>query len=121
MQRIAISRTAKSTRDLSTTIFKAVNGNPALKKAFPLAVEPKVTMEGNVSFYFPVPPNMVAGLTLDPALKDKLEAVAQKGGTLGDYLEADGVAVILLQSKYVALSGNKPGWVLTYSPKELKA
>lgn len=121
MKRIALQQTAKSQRDLSASILKAVLGNAALKKAFPLPVEPKVTLEGNVSFYFSIPPDKVSGLTLDPALKDSLEAVAQKGGTLGQYLEADGVAVILLQSRFVSLSGGKPGWVLTYSPKELKA
>lgn len=118
MKRISIKKTAKSSRDLSKDIFKLVGSNPAIKKAFPLPVDPRVTMEGNLSLYFSVPSEKLDGLTLDAKLKDQLEAVAQKGGTLGDYLEADGTSLILLQSRFVSLSGSKPGWVITYSPRE---
>lgn len=118
MNRISLKRTAKSQRDLSKDIFKLVGSNPAIKKAFPLPVDPRVTMEGNLSFYFEIPAGKLEGLTLDAKLKNRLEAVAQKGGVLGDYLEAEGTSLILLQSRHVPLSGGKPGWVLTYSPRE---
>lgn len=118
MNRIPLKRTAKSQRDLSKGIFKLVGANQAIKKAFPLPVDPRVTLEGNISFYFEVPAEKIDGLTLDSKLRTRLESVAQKGGVLGDYLEAEGTSLILLQSRSVPLSGGKTGWVLTYSPRE---
>lgn len=118
MNRISLKRTAKSQRDLSKDIFKLIGSNPAIKKAFPLSVNPRVTMEGNISLYFEVPAEKLDGLTLDSKLRTRLESVAQKGGVLGDYLDAEGTSLILLQSRPVSLAGGKSGWVITYSPRE---